>query len=716
MMKRSTLFFVLVLLFRALSADAQTTRWYSYADYQYYQSVYVYGQDVGIYYMPMWNDTSAKYGFINSSSLPEYTHVSNISAGMAFAPRLSTWNDVTYYGATIKVGPTDIYTIDSVRLHGTYLRNNSKLIPKDTIKLGFVYGDGSTSTSSNILNRSLSSGPYGPAPFIDMVHDSIKNVAGKAPLSSINPYMQNIILASTDTATVYNKAFAVNGTTGFSVPAGNFAAMSLTFKSGDASYTPNDTIIYASGARKYGSFAPYVQYNARYTGGPVDYAVYDPVDSNVGYFKDAKSSPFGWAGLYVPTWAWTSGGGLPSAQQYPYIDFHITCPACDLSDTIAGTPTVCVSATTSLSIGYTGGAWTSKKPSVATVTSLGVVSGVAPGIDTIVYTLSGHKAIVVVTVLPLPSAGIIVGPGALCGTSFGTYTISGGSPGGVWTSSNTTVLDASGGGSSIHAVGVGVAVLSYAVTTACGTAYATKSINVFPSTAGTILGPTTVCQGATIALSNIVTSGTWTSTATGVATVDPVTGVVTGVGAGTSSIVYSVLDMCSTITSTSVTITVQGLPDAGSLSGNNTVCVDSGIMLTPSISGGSWVAENSHAVVVLGVVVGVSAGVDPIYYIVTNSCGSDTAIYNVTVGDCVNAVDNVPSLQDINIYPNPAQTNITISSSAVISSVTISNMVGQELIANKYTDRAVTIGLEPLPAGIYMVKVNNAKVYKILKQ
>lgn len=127
-------------------------------------------------------------------------------------------------------------------------------------------------------------------------------------------------------------------------------------------------------------------------------------------------------------------------------------------------------------------------------------------------------------------------------------------------------------------------------------------------------------------------------------------------------------------------------------------------------------AENSHAVVVLGVVVGVSAGVDPIYYIVTNSCGSDTAIYNVTVGDCVNAVDNVPSLQDINIYPNPAQTNITISSSAVISSVTISNMVGQELVANKYTDRAVTIGLEQLPAGIYMVKVNNAKVYKIIKQ
>jgi len=73
-------------------------------------------------------------------------------------------------------------------------------------------------------------------------------------------------------------------------------------------------------------------------------------------------------------------------------------------------------------------------------------------------------------------------------------------------------------------------------------------------------------------------------------------------------------------------------------------------------------------------------------------------------------------LQDISIYPNPAQTKITITSSSVISSVTISNMVGQELVVNKYTDKTVTIGLEQLPAGIYMVKVNNAKVYKVIKQ
>lgn len=713
-MKRSTLFFALALLFRALSADAQITRWYSYADYQYYQSVYVYSQDVGIFYLPLWNDTSAKYGYLDALGATQYSHVNFMSVGMSFAPRLSTWNDVSLYGATIKVGPNDNYVIDSVRLHGTYLRNNAKLSPKDTIKLAFVYGNG-TSTSNLTAGALSGGGPYGTAPFIDMSYDSINNVGTKSISGPVAAYRQDIILSSTDTATDYNKAFAVNSTSGFSVPFGNCAGMSLSFKSGDATYVPNDTIIYASGARKYGSFAPYVQYNALYTGGPIDYAVYDPVDSNVGYFKDAKSGPTGWSGFYVPTWAWTSGGG-PSSVQYPMIDFHITCPTCDLSDTIAGTPTVCVSATTSLSIGYTGGAWTSGATAKATVSSSGVVSGIAPGTANITYTLSGHKSVVTVTVLPLPSAGAIIGPGALCGTSFGTYTISGGSSGGTWTSSNTAVLDAGTGGSSVHAIGVGAAVLSYTVTNSCGTAYATRSINVYPSTAGTILGPSTVCQGATITLSNIVTSGTWTSSATSVATVDPVTGVVTGVSGGTATIVYGVLDACSSITSTSATITVQGLPDAGSLSGSNTVCVDSGIMLTPSISGGSWVAENSHAVVVLGVVVGVSAGVDPIYYIVTNSCGSDTAIYNVTVGDCVNAVDNVPSLQDINIYPNPAQTNITISSSAVISSVTISNMVGQELVANKYTDRAVTIGLEQLPAGIYMVKVNNAKVYKIIKQ
>ena len=710
MMKKSTLFIALAFLFRVFSADAQTTRWYSYADYAYYQSIF-YGDNAEYTALPIWNDTSAKYGYMVSGS-PAYAHVGFTSVGLSFAPRLSTWNDVSTYGATIKVGPNDAYTIDSVRLFGSYLRNNSKLAPKDTIKLAFVYGDGSGTT--NLQTATLLGTPYGSSvSFLEMTHDSINNIAGKSIGSSINPYRQNIILSSTDTATSYVKSFALASS--FTVPAGNCASMSLTFKSGDASYVPNDTIIYASGTHKYGAFSPYIQYNVLYTGGAVDYAILNPIDSNVGYFKDAKSSPTGWSGLYIPTWSWTSGGG-PSILQTPMIDYHITCPTCDLSDTIAGTPTVCVSATTPLTIGYTGGAWTSGATAKATVSSSGVVSGVAAGTANITYTLSGHKSVVTVTVLPLPSAGGIVGPGALCGTSFGTYTISGGSPGGAWTSSNTTVLDASPGGGSVHAVGVGAAVLSYTVTNSCGTAYAIRSINVYPSTAGTILGPTTVCQGATITLSNIVTSGTWTSTATGVATVDPATGVVTGVSGGTASIVYSVLDACSTITSTSAAITVQGLPDAGSLSGNNTVCVDSGIMLTPSVSGGSWLAENGHAVVVLGVVVGVSAGVDPIYYIVTNSCGNDTVIYNVTVGDCVNGVDNVPSLQDISIYPNPAQTKITITSSSVISSVTISNMVGQELVVNKYTDKTVTIGLEQLPAGIYMVKVNNAKVYKVIKQ
>jgi len=53
-------------------------------------------------------------------------------------------------------------------------------------------------------------------------------------------------------------------------------------------------------------------------------------------------------------------------------------------------------------------------------------------------------------------------------------------------------------------------------------------------------GANDVCAGSTVTMANPTANGTWSSANTSVATVNPTTGVVTGVGAGNTNIIYSV--------------------------------------------------------------------------------------------------------------------------------------------------------------------------------
>jgi hypothetical protein len=69
-------------------------------------------------------------------------------------------------------------------------------------------------------------------------------------------------------------------------------------------------------------------------------------------------------------------------------------------------------------------------------------------------------------------------------------------------------------------------------------------------------------------------------------------------------------------------IVVDTFPDAGQIKGADRLCVGSLIQLTDSIGGGIWFAANINATVVSGLVTGVNAGRDTIYYNFTNSCGS----------------------------------------------------------------------------------------------
>jgi len=381
--------------------------------------------------------------------------------------------------------------------------------------------------------------------------------------------------------------------------------------------------------------------------------------------------------------------------------------------TITGTSSVCVSSTIPLTDATTSGIWSSSLTGIATVGSTGIVNGVSGGTTTISYSVTNVCGTAVatkfVTVNPLPAAGIITGTSSVCVSS--TITLTDTTTGGIWSSSNSTATILAG---LVSGVSAGIDTISYSVTNTCGIASATKIITINPlPTAGTITSSSSVCVSSTITLTDAISGGVWSSS-NSAATV--LGGVVSGVSAGTDTISYSVTNTCGIATAT-VVITINPLPDAGTIISSDSVCVGDSITLSNTSSGGSWSTVFGNATIISGLLTGVTMGVDTIVYTASNTCGTTSTKKIIEIIDCVSEVKSIlaPS-QDITLYPNPTQNNITLSSLLPINTVVVSNLLGQKVFTGVYNDNKVVINLGQLPEGIYLLKINNAYVYKVIKQ
>ena len=334
--------------------------------------------------------------------------------------------------------------------------------------------------------------------------------------------------------------------------------------------------------------------------------------------------------------------------------------------TINPTPaSVCSGATISLVAtgGDAAGTWSSNNTSVATVNPVtGQVFGVSTvstsSTVTISYAVSNscnaQTATTVVTVNPTPNAGTISGLNTVCAGT--TITLSSnGTSGGTWSSSNSAVASVNGSGvvsASASVVASTSVTITYSVTSvSCGTSTTIYNITVNPQpNAGTITpAASSVCSGSVVTLSsNGDAGGSWSSNNNAAATVGLSTGIVSGVvglaSSTTVTITYSTTNSCNTATSTAV-VTVNPTPNAGTISGLNTVCA--GVTITLSSNGntgGTWSSSNSAVASVNGSgVVSASASVVAstsvtITYSVTSvSCGTSTTIYNITVNPQPNA-------------------------------------------------------------------------------
>ncbi len=311
------------------------------------------------------------------------------------------------------------------------------------------------------------------------------------------------------------------------------------------------------------------------------------------------------------------------------------------------------------------GTWSLNDATIATVDPVsGAVSGIQPGNPIVTYTgsVSGCYRTAVLTVNQVPAP--ISGAPALCENGEGSDTLSDISGPGTWSSSNTANAVVNSVSGVVNGVTAGTANISYTLT-ASG-CYSLFALTVNPRPAP-VSGTASVCAGLqnSVTLSSATTGGRWITADTSTARIDSISGLLTGVNAGSTLIYYK--DNATGCYAT-VTGTVQPLP--ANITGVAVVCEASETTTTLAdvTPGGSWSSSSTATVVAngtTGVLTGVTSGVATITYKV-----NATGCYATTVA----SVNPRPALiSGSNFVCEAGQTADTLSDSLPGGVWTLSN-------------------------------------------
>ena len=247
--------------------------------------------------------------------------------------------------------------------------------------------------------------------------------------------------------------------------------------------------------------------------------------------------------------------------------------------TVSGTSPLCIGATASYSSnGTAGGSWSSTNALVASVDGAGLVTALTSGTTDITYTVAAGcgspvSSFLTLTVNPNVTAGTVSGTSPLCIGATASYS-SNGTAGGTWSSTNALVASVDGAGL-VTALTSGTTDITYTVTTGCGSPVSSFStLTVSPNvTAGTVSGTSPLCGGlTTVYTSNGTAGGTWSSSNPAIASVNPATGLVTALTAGSTDITYTVNAGCGSPVSSFLTLTVTGNSGLAGTPGGPMVC------------------------------------------------------------------------------------------------------------------------------------------------
>ena len=277
---------------------------------------------------------------------------------------------------------------------------------------------------------------------------------------------------------------------------------------------------------------------------------------------------------------------------------------------ITGNNTLCQADTTTLSDVSTGGIWSSASFEAVIDPTTGLVTALVAGTTIMTYTLpTGCMRDTIIRINPIPAP--ITGPSGVC-LGF-TTALFDGTPSGTWSNAGTTAIATISSSGIVTGLAVGTATITYRLSTGCLTS-TLFSIYPLPSV---ITGPSNVCERTTITLSDSLGGGSWTSYDTAIAQADTLTGIITGIHAGTTVITYTSANGCTK--TKIVTVILAPLP----ITGVPSVCTGSTTALTDSTSGGTWSNTGSATVATMdstGLVTGLSAGTISVTYTINTGC------------------------------------------------------------------------------------------------
>jgi uncharacterized protein YjdB len=224
------------------------------------------------------------------------------------------------------------------------------------------------------------------------------------------------------------------------------------------------------------------------------------------------------------------------------------------------------------------------------------------------------------------------------------------------------------------------------------------SVNV---SGGTIAGDAVVCVGQTNStLTSGLTGGTWSSSASAIANVHAINGLITGMAVGTANITYTSSPGCY------ITRVATVNPAVASISGPATVIAGNTVTLTNATGGGTWSSSNTLKATIVsgtGVLTGVASGTTSVTYRVSTGCYV-VRTQTVTSSRPDVPVDVVGDATVFSVYPNPTKGTLTINA-PVNGIFTIFTIDGKRVAAYALTTAAAAVTLPyDLAAGIYVCR------------
>jgi hypothetical protein len=381
---------------------------------------------------------------------------------------------------------------------------------------------------------------------------------------------------------------------------------------------------------------------------------------------------------------------------------------------IYGPEKLCTGATVQFAISSGLGGW-SVSNNFASISGSGFLTGIAQGVDTISYTVTGVCGTAVATktvsIAAPPTAGEITGPS--CVIIGNTITLTDTVPGGVWSSSNTSATVDNG---IVTGKYYGRCLIKYTVTNDCGSVMVGVPIDVeYPLTP--IVGVKEMCISHVSTFAHATAGGIWSSSNIAVAPIGSATGKVTGLSAGSAIITYAT--RCSFVTTT---VTIGELPP---ITGPNSVFPGKTITLKAPVAGGWWTSSNTAVATIAqtGIVTGVASGTATITFEQHTGC---IVSLPITVETFITPPVITPtSTQKLTLYPNPNNGEFVLSgalnsTTTLDAHIHIVNTAGQIIdkrtalvFSNLITERFYLS--DRLPAGMYFLLLETEKQREVFR-